>query len=126
MFFFSSRRRHTRYRGVTGVQTCALPIFTGFYYVQSLPLVLGAVYEFPISDGKTAIVRATVEKRERIKVPAGTFPAVMVTAEATSGSLKSKGKVWVWFSDDASHTPVQMRAKLGWGTLLFRLQRIEK
>src|SRR6056297_4049296 len=26
-FFFSSRRRHTRFSGVTGVQTCALPIF---------------------------------------------------------------------------------------------------
>ena len=27
-FFFSSRRRHTRYISVTGVQTCALPILT--------------------------------------------------------------------------------------------------
>src|SRR3546814_14448889 len=27
MFFFSSRRRHTRGALVTGVQTCALPIF---------------------------------------------------------------------------------------------------
>src|SRR3546814_1748495 len=27
-FFFSSRRRHTRCALVTGVQTCALPIFT--------------------------------------------------------------------------------------------------
>src|SRR3546814_4315351 len=27
-FFFSSRRRHTRYALVTGVQTCALPIST--------------------------------------------------------------------------------------------------
>ena len=27
MFFFSSRRRHTRSFHVTGVQTCALPIF---------------------------------------------------------------------------------------------------
>ena len=26
-FFFSSRRRHTRYISVTGVQTCALPIY---------------------------------------------------------------------------------------------------
>src|SRR5210317_1645426 len=25
-FFFSSRRRHTRFLNVTGVQTCALPI----------------------------------------------------------------------------------------------------
>src|SRR3546814_1000710 len=28
-FFFSSRRRHTRCALVTGVQTCALPIFNG-------------------------------------------------------------------------------------------------
>src|SRR3546814_3412760 len=34
LFFFSSRRRHTRCALVTGVQTCALPI-----------LVLGAVVE---------------------------------------------------------------------------------
>ena len=27
VFFFSSRRRHTRYISVTGVQTCALPIY---------------------------------------------------------------------------------------------------
>jgi hypothetical protein len=105
---------------------CATDVITGFYYLQSLPLLLGATYEFPISDGKTTIVHATVEKRDQIKVPAGTFPALLVTAEATSGPLKSKGKVWVWYSDDANHTPVQMRAKLGWGTLLFRLQRIEK
>src|SRR3546814_10357588 len=28
LFFFSSRRRHTRCALVTGVQTCALPIFS--------------------------------------------------------------------------------------------------
>jgi hypothetical protein len=108
------------------LEGCATDVITGFYYLQSLPLQLGARYEFPISDGKTTIVRATVEKREQIKVPAGTFPALLVTAEATSGPLQSKGKVWVWYSEDASHTPVQMRAKLGWGTLLFRLQKIER
>jgi hypothetical protein len=105
---------------------CATDVITGFYYLQSLPLQLGERYEFPISDGKTTIVRATVEKREQLRVPAGTFPTIMVSAEATSGPLQSKGKVWVWFSEDAGHTPVQMRVKLGWGTLLFRLQRIEK
>src|SRR3546814_8397927 len=29
VFFFASRRRHTRRALVTGVQTCALPIFGG-------------------------------------------------------------------------------------------------
>jgi hypothetical protein len=106
--------------------TCSTDILTGFFYLQSLPLKPGATYDLPINDGKSAVVRATVDKREQIKVPAGTFSAVMVTAEAISGSLQSKGKVWVWYSDDAAHTPIQMRAKLGWGVLLFRLQRIEK
>jgi len=105
---------------------CATDVITGFYYLQSLPLQPGASYEFPVSDGKTAIVHASVEKREQIRVPAGTFPTVLVTAEAISGPLQAKGKVWVWYSEDPSHTPVEMRAKLGWGTLLFRLQRIEK
>jgi hypothetical protein len=105
---------------------CATDVITGFYYLQSLPLQTGEKYEFPISDGKTTMVRATVEKREQVRVPAGSFPTVLVTAEATSGPLQSKGKVWVWYSEDAAHTPVQMKVKLGWGTLLFRLQRIEK
>ena len=105
---------------------CATDVITGFYYLQSLSLQLRSTYEFPISDGKTTIVRATVEKREQVRVPAGSFQAVLVTAEAINGPLQSKGKVWVWYSDDANHVPVQMRAKLGWGTLLFRLQRIDQ
>jgi hypothetical protein len=110
----------------TDMPGCATDVITGFYYLQSLPLLVGSVYEFPISDGKTTIVRAKVEKREQVKVPAGTFSTVMVSAEATSGPLQSKGKVWAWYSDDAHHTPVQMRSKLGWGTLLFQLERIDK
>jgi len=51
---------------------------------------------------------------------------VRVKAEAISGALQGKGTVWAWFTDDANHTPLQMRSKLGWGTLLFRLQRIDK
>src|SRR3546814_3463188 len=34
-FFFSSRRRHTRCALVTGVQTCALPIFSHLPVVQA-------------------------------------------------------------------------------------------
>ncbi len=104
---------------------CLTDVITGFYYIASLPLQAGSVYTFPISDGKTTEVRATVGSREQVKVPAGTFHTVKVEAEAISGTLKGKGNVTVWFTDDQNHTPVQMRSKLGWGTLLFRLQRLE-
>jgi Protein of unknown function (DUF3108) len=106
---------------------CVTDVVSGFYYLASLPLQPGNTYTFPINDGnKTTEVTARVEAREKVKVPAGTFETVRVKAEAISGALQGKGTVWAWFTDDAKHTPVQMRSKLGWGTLLFRLQRIEK
>src|SRR3546814_4591446 len=39
VFFFSSRRRHTRCALVTGVQTCALPIWCGLsmLYETNMP-----------------------------------------------------------------------------------------
>ncbi len=107
--------------------SCVTDVVSGFYYLASLPLQSGNNYTFPINDGnKTTEVTAHVEGREQVKVPAGTFQTVRVRAEAISGALQGKGTVWAWFTDDANHTPVQMRSKLGWGTLLFRLQRIEK
>jgi len=106
---------------------CVSDVVSGFYYLASLPLQSGNSYTFPINDGnKTTEVTARVEAREQIKVPAGSFRTVRVKAEAISGALQGKGTVWAWFTDDANHTPVQMRSKLGWGTLLFRLQRIER
>jgi hypothetical protein len=106
---------------------CITDVITGFYYLASLPLQPGYRTVFPINGGgKTTVSEAKVEAREQIKVPAGTFQTVRVQVEALSGALQGKGSVQVWYSDDANHTPVQMRSKLGWGTLLFRLQRIDR
>ncbi len=106
---------------------CITDVITGFYYLASLPLQPGYQTIFPINGGgKTTVAEAKVDGREQIKVPAGTFQTVRVQVEAISGALQGKGSVQVWYSDDANHTPVQMRSKLGWGTLLFRLQRIDR
>src|SRR3546814_3080629 len=56
MFFFSSRRRHTRCALVTGVQTCALPIsvfdeFVARLKVAAEALVPGAPYDDTTSFG---------------------------------------------------------------------------
>jgi hypothetical protein len=107
------------------IPPCVTDVLSGFYYIASLPLQNGNTFTFPVNDGgKTADVTAKVETREQVKVPAGTFATVRISCEAISGPLKGKGRVWVWFTDDANRTPVQMRARLTWGTLLFRLQRI--
>jgi hypothetical protein len=107
------------------IPACVTDVVSGFYYLASLPLQPGATALFAVNDGRTTEVTAHAEAREQVRVPAGNFQTIRVRVEATSGSLKGKGEVWVWFTDDANHTPVQMRSKLGWGTLLFRLQRVD-
>jgi uncharacterized protein DUF3108 len=108
------------------IPRCVTDVVTAFFYVAALPLKAGKYYRFPVNDGgKTAEVGAQVEGNEPIKVPAGSYSTIRVSAEAITGNLKGRGKVWAWFTNDASRTPVQMRAKLSWGTLLFRLQRID-
>jgi hypothetical protein len=110
------------------VPACATDVLSGIYYLGSLPLQTGSIYAFPLNDGnKTQTVEATAEAREQVKVPAGTFKAVRVQLTASPvGAKKDRGKVWIWYSDDAARIPVQMRARMFWGTLTLRLKRIER
>src|SRR3546814_3257671 len=48
VFFFSSRRRHTRCALVTGVQTCALPIFLAERIREGIREAGGIAIEFPV------------------------------------------------------------------------------
>ena len=106
---------------------CVTDVLSGIYYAASLPLEVGRTYFFPLNDGgKTVNVRATVEGRELVKTEAGTFSTLRVRPEASEGVLKDRGKMWFWYSDDSQRIPVQMSARLFWGTLTIRLQRIDK
>lgn len=106
---------------------CVTDVLSSIFYVASLPLDPGAVYTFPLNDGGTTVeVRAHVEGREEIKTEAGTFKTIRVQPESDTGVLKSRGKVWVWYTDDAAHMPVQIRARLFWGTLNLKLARVER
>ncbi len=106
---------------------CVTDVVTGIFYLGSLPLAPNASYTFPLNDGgQTVNVKAKVEAREEIKTDAGTFRAIRVAPEAASGVVKDRGRIWIWYSDDERRIPVQIRARMFWGTLTFKLQRIEK
>src|SRR3546814_5329856 len=83
MFFFSSRRRHTRCALVTGVQTCALPIFAGAQDAAMLPhgnaervRRLAPLDRFGHPGLGLADQRAQV--RERVAAPAAEFRDLFV------------------------------------------------
>lgn len=109
------------------IPRCVTDVMSSFYYVGSLPLSPGQSFVFPLNDGgATGEITATVEGREQVKTPAGVFPSVRVRAIASAGPMKNKGRVWVWYSDDGQRIPVQLKAKVKWGTLNFRLTRVER
>lgn len=108
------------------IPPCAMDVISGIYYIGSLPLQVGASYTFPLSDGsKTIDVRATVEAREQVKTDAGTFNTLRVRTDDASGAMKNRGSAWIWYAE-GSRIPVQMRARAFWGTLNFKLARVEK
>jgi len=53
--------------------------------------------------------------------PLGTFKTLRVQPTAEAGVVKNRGNIWIWYTDDERHLPVQMRARLFWGTITFRL-----
>jgi hypothetical protein len=105
---------------------CVTDVVSAAYYISSLPLLQNAIYRFPMNDGgKTVDVKVTVEGREELKNIMGAQKTVRINAAAESGPLKNRGQIWIWYTDDAARIPVQMKARLFWGTLVFHLQKIE-
>jgi hypothetical protein len=106
----------------TPVPGCVTDLLTGMFYAASQPLVPGKSFSFPVVDAqKTVSVTMRVESREEIKTSLGSFKTVRVQPTADAGVVKNRGNIWIWYTDDERHLPVQMRARLFWGTITFRL-----
>ncbi|HWG21157.1 MAG TPA: DUF3108 domain-containing protein [Terracidiphilus sp.] len=101
---------------------CLTDLLSGIYFASSQPMVVGQSFPIPVVDAMhTVLVTMKVEGREEIKTPLGTFKTVRVQPTADAGVVKNRGNIWIWYTDDDKHLPVQMRARLFWGTITFRL-----
>ena len=118
-------------KGTSGDQTANIPAcvtdsLSAIFYAASRPLVVGQQVRFPLADSmRTVTVAMKVEGKEEIKTPAGTFQTIRVQPTADEGIVKNRGNIWIWYTDDARHMPVQIRARLFWGTITFHLQSAE-
>ena len=118
-------------KGTAKTQTAAIPAcvadsLSAIFYAASQRLVVGQDVKFPLADAmRTVTVAMKVEAKEEIKTPAGTFQTIRVQPTADEGIVKNRGHIWIWYTDDARHIPVQIRAKLFWGTITFHLQTLE-
>jgi hypothetical protein len=108
------------------IPACVADSLGAIFYLQSQALAVGQTVSFPLADSmRTVTVGMKVEAKEEIKTPAGTFQTIKVQATADEGVVKNRGSIWIWYTDDPRHLPVQMQARLFWGTITFHLQTVE-
>jgi len=108
------------------IPACVTDSLSAIFYAASQPMVVGQTIRFPLADSmRTVTVTMKVEAKEEIKTPAGTFQTIRVEPTADEGVVKNRGNIWVWYTDDARHIPVQIQARLFWGTITFHLQSLE-
>jgi hypothetical protein len=109
------------------IPACVTDSLSAIFYAASQRLEVGHDVRFPLADSmRTVTVIMKPEAKEEVKTPAGTFQTIRVQPTAEEGVVKNRGNIWIWYTDDARHIPVQIRARLFWGTITFHLQSIEQ
>jgi len=98
------------------------------YFVRTVPLEVGKTYEFQRyfkPDRNPVTIR--VERRERVKVPAGTFDAIVIQPVIkTKGVFSESGHAELWISDDDRRVILQMKSQLSFGSLDLYLTNIQR
>jgi hypothetical protein len=101
----------------------AFDVLAAFYRVRTMPLQPGQRFFLDSHDNrKNFPLRVTVQRRERVETPAGTFDCLAVEPTLRSGAFfKNEGKLTIWLTDDDRRMPVLMRSKLPIGAISVEL-----
>ncbi|MFN0098146.1 MAG: DUF3108 domain-containing protein [Gemmatimonadaceae bacterium] len=94
------------------------------FYIRTVPLEVGKTYEFNrYFKPERNPVTIRVLRRERIKVPAGTFNAIVLQPIIkTSGIFSEGGQAEIWLTDDDKRMMLQMKSRLSFGSLNLYLR----
>jgi hypothetical protein len=104
------------------IPPCVTDLMSAIFYGGSQALQPGGSFRMPLADAMRVVdVTMKAEAREQIVTLAGTFQTIRVQPTADAGVVKNRGNIWIWYTDDDRHMPVQMRARLFWGTITMRL-----
>jgi hypothetical protein len=98
-------------------------VLSAFYFIRTQDLKVGkSLFVDNHTDKKNYPLEVKVLKKERVKVPAGTFDCVVVEPILkASGIFKQKGSLTVWLTDDEIKMPVLMKSKVVIGSISTEL-----
>jgi hypothetical protein len=94
------------------------------YFVRTIPLEVGATYEFNrYFRPDRNPVKIHVLRKETVKVPAGTYKTIVIQPVIKSkGIFSEKGHAEMWLTDDPRRLLVQMKSDLSIGSLNLYLR----
>ena len=107
-------------------ESVAEPLDDGsfLYFIRTIPFSVGQTYNFNRyfrPDRNPVTIR--VLRKERVKVPAGTFDCVVIQPIIKSRGIFSEGgEAELWITDDDKRIMVQMKSKLKIGSLNLYLR----
>lgn len=110
------------------VQTGERPIFdflSAVYRLRALPLTEGSTYPFSVKGDEDYRAELRVTGRQTIKTNVGSFNAIAAQIHVTNNSRANGYRTRIFFSDDASHLPVLITARLTAGELRAELAGLE-
>jgi hypothetical protein len=89
------------------------------YFIRTIPLVVGQTYDFNrYFRPDRNPVRIKVLRKERIRVPAGSFDAIVLQPVIkTKGIFSENGHAEIWLSDDDRRIMLQLKSRLSFGSL---------
>jgi hypothetical protein len=120
------------YSGPDGVEvpTVSAPLDDGafLYFLRTIPLEVGKTYSFNrYFKPDRNPVTVTVVRRERIRVPAGEFDAIVLQPRIKAkGIFAENANAEVWISDDDARMMLQMKTRLPFGSVTFQLRSVER
>jgi hypothetical protein len=100
-------------------------VISGFYYLRTLPLVIGKVVYIDIFDSNKLLkAEVSVLRKEKIKVSGiGEVATVVVKPDLKSeGLFHRKGDIFIWFTDDEKRIPVKVETKVPIGKVVAELK----
>ncbi len=99
------------YKQTFPVEPCAQDILSALFFMRTLDLCVGDTVSVNLFDvHKSYPLKVRVNRKERIKVPAGEFDCLVLEPFLESeGMFRSKGKIEIWLTDDERKIPALMR-----------------